>query len=640
MERRGGKSELLGKLDKRHIATFLAEKRSELFFQSVTHPAMLSNNLFRLRNKLLDSRMETGIVYIMKAAAGKFLVVGLWLLLPAVAQAQFTFTTNNGAITITAYTGSGGMVGVPSTTNGFPVTIIGNSAFLNKSAVTRLIIPNSVTNIGNSAFLGCSGLTNITIGSSVTNIGNAAFQSCTKLTSVLIPDGVANLGSNVFYSCSALTNVFIGSGVTNIGIAAFQLCTKLPNVTIPNKVANLGDNAFNSCLSLTNVTIPNGVTNIGASAFAGCINLASISIPDTVIKIGQQAFQSCKALTAIPVDPNNSAYSSLSGVLFNFNQTTLLQYPGGIGGSYTIPSNVTNIEAYAFYACNNLTDVALGSGVTSIGTNAFNNCKSLTSVKIPNSVTIICDGAFYFCSSLTNFTLSTNLTCIGPTAFQYCPNLTSIIIPDSVTNIGQNAFFSCGLSNIILGSSVVIIGDFAFSQCPVSSVIIPSGVARLGDSFENCAKLLNITIPKSVTNIMDWALSGCTSLTGIFFAGNTPILGSHVFDGDSSTISIYYLPGAVGWSTNYGGLRTVLWNPHAQTGDGNFGVQTNQFGFNITGSSNLVIVVEASTNLVNPTWVPLSTNTLDTFSGTNGTSYFSDPQWTNYPGRFYRFRSP
>jgi hypothetical protein len=84
----------------------------------------------------------------------------------------------------------------------------------------------------------------------------------------------------------------------------------------------------------------------------------------------------------------------------------------------------------------------------------------------------------------------------------------------------------------------------------------------------------------------------------------------------------------------------VLWDPHAQSSGANFGVQTNRFGFNITGSSNLVIVVEACTNFVNPTWSPVSTNTLNIFIGTNGTTYFSDSKWTNYCSRFYRLRSP
>lgn len=66
-----------------------------------------------------------------------------------------------------------------------------------------------------------------------------------------------------------------------------------------------------------------------------------------------------------------------------------------------------------------------------------------------------------------------------------------------------------------------------------------------------------------------------------------------------------------------------------------FGVRTNQFGFNITGNSNLVVVVEACTNPANPAWSPVGTNTL-----TGGSSYFGDPRWTNYPRRFYRLRSP
>jgi hypothetical protein len=81
-----------------------------------------------------------------------------------------------------------------------------------------------------------------------------------------------------------------------------------------------------------------------------------------------------------------------------------------------------------------------------------------------------------------------------------------------------------------------------------------------------------------------------------------------------------------------------MWNPQMQTSDSSFGIKTNRFGFNLTGSSSLVIVVEASTGLSR--WTPVSTNTLIAFVGTNGTSYFSDAQWTNYPARFYRLRAP
>ena len=90
-----------------------------------------------------------------------------------------------------------------------------------------------------------------------------------------------------------------------------------------------------------------------------------------------------------------------------------------------------------------------------------------------------------------------------------------------------------------------------------------------------------------------------------------------------------------GWGATFAGRPTALWLPEARTSDADFGVRTNQFGFNIRWASDKVVVVEASPNLSNPVWTPVSTNTL-----TGGSSYFSDPQWTNHPTRFYRLRSP
>jgi hypothetical protein len=104
-----------------------------------------------------------------------------------------------------------------------------------------------------------------------------------------------------------------------------------------------------------------------------------------------------------------------------------------------------------------------------------------------------------------------------------------------------------------------------------------------------------------------------------------------------SHVTVYYLPGTTGWSafaTN-AAIPTALWLPQVQTRDASFGVRTNQFGFNINAASGMVVVVEVCTNLANPIWSPVETNTL-----TGGSSYFSDPQWTNYPSRFYRLRSP
>ena len=99
---------------------------------------------------------------------------------------------------------------------------------------------------------------------------------------------------------------------------------------------------------------------------------------------------------------------------------------------------------------------------------------------------------------------------------------------------------------------------------------------------------------------------------------------------------MYYLPGTTGWGATFGGRPTALWfqpNPAILNNNAVFGLKTNQFGFTISWATNVQLVVEGSTNLIN--WSPLQTNTIS-----GGTSYFSDSNTTNHPARFYRLRSP
>src|SRR6266446_4771271 len=125
----------------------------------------------------------------------KNIILALALLaLPAVVQAQFNYTTNNGEITITAYTGPGGVVTIPDTINGYPVTSIGDSAFYDKYTGTSVTIGNSVTSIVYEAFYDCTRLTSVTIPNSVTDSGGGAFAGCARLTSVTIPNSVTSIG--------------------------------------------------------------------------------------------------------------------------------------------------------------------------------------------------------------------------------------------------------------------------------------------------------------------------------------------------------------------------------------------------------------------------------------------------------------
>jgi len=152
---------------------------------------------------------------------------------------------------------------------------------------------------------------------------------------------------------------------------------------IPN---NAFEGSFSSNSLLTGIFLPNRVTSIGERAFHYCNSLTSVTIPDSVTSIGNDAFSGCSSLTTINVEATNTAYSSIDGVLYNKNKTTLLSYPEGKTGSFNIPNSVTSIEPSAFEDCTNLTSITIPNSVTSIGWSAFKNCDKLTSVTFQNTI--------------------------------------------------------------------------------------------------------------------------------------------------------------------------------------------------------------------------------------------------------------
>lgn len=343
-----------------------------------------------------------------------------------------------------------------------------------------------------------------------------------------------------------------GVAVTSIGDDAFHRCRSLTSISIPNSVTSIGWWAFYDCNRLANVSIPEGVTTIGGWAFGNCNSLVWVRIPSSVSSIGEEAFSGCSRLTNIQVDLNNAVFSSRNGVLFDKEQSTLICYPPGKDGFYSIPDSVNTIGKNAFFGCWNLYGVDIPGSVTRIEPYSFYGCMSLTSITIPSSVTTIGDCAFANCHDLTDVQVddsNTTFSSFGGALFDDTRSVLLCVpagktdeyrIPSGVTSIGNNAFHCCeALTGIWIPSGVTTVGDSAFYGCSgLTSLSIPNSVTTAEDfAFASCTQLTSIRIPGSLTVIGDCAFNGCDSLSDVYYGGTEELWDWIIIDKGNESLT-------------------------------------------------------------------------------------------------------
>jgi BspA type Leucine rich repeat region (6 copies) len=394
-------------------------------------------------------------------------LLGLLLLLPAAARAQFTYTTNNGAITLTRYSGAGG-----------PVTI-----------------SNFVNSIGANAFE-FAGVTSVTISDSVTNIGSGAFALCSRMTNVMIGDGVISIGADAFLS-SALTGIAIPGSVTSIGTQAFSDCAQMTAITVDpsnpafSSVEGVLFDIFQTTLiqypgALVGAySIPNGVTNIGV-AFQDCNGLTSVAIPDSVSSVGANAF-SASSLTSVTT---GDGVASIGASAF-FNCTSLR--------SATIGNSVTNIGANAFEECG-LAIIMIGNHVTSIGQDAFDDCDDLISITVPKSVTTIGANAFAQCGSLQGIYFQGNAPASGANVF--AQDLVLVAVYYYSATMGWSTTYN-GQPTVMLNAP----------SPPITSIGIFSN--EFGFTFNGTNT--QVFVVEASTNLVSWQPIQTNTLSGTTF---------------------------------------------------------------------------------------------------------------------------
>ncbi len=334
----------------------------------------------------------------------------------------------------------------------------------------------------------------------VTNIGDGAFSNCNAITQVNIPASVNKVGNNAFSSCTTLKKIDFAGSVCTLGESVFAHCSALKEINLPSSLKTIPENAFYDCSALVSIDIPDTVETIDKEAFKICASVKNFNIPASVSYIGKNAFIGCASATAYNVESSNSVYSSADGVLYgpyssSVSDKTLIQYPmakksvsytvqagtlvigdSAFGGnasvtSIVLPNGLKRIDSYAFNECKSLSSVNIPSSVTKIGSVAFGKCSALESITIPASVTDF-SSAFYM-SGLKRVTISNGIKTISAKAFEKCSSLESVNIPGSVTTIDFGAFDGCEkLGKVEIPESVTVIGTHAFANCPKVKLVV------------------------------------------------------------------------------------------------------------------------------------------------------------------------
>jgi hypothetical protein len=314
-----------------------------------------------------------------------------------------------------------------------------------------------------------------------------------SLKTIILPESIKSIGDYAFNNCLNLTGTLeIPASVTEtIGRQAFSYCSQLTGLKLSGSKL-IDQSAFQSCTGLTGtLIIPDSVLSIQPWAFSGCNNLQAIKISSTVTDIQPSAFNSCSG--DFTVDTSNPSYTALDGVLFNIDQSYLIQCPVSKSGTYTIPKTVATIGASSFANCNGITSIVISPTTSTIEDGVFNGCLNLTGT----------------------FEISAGITSIGLNDFENCPKITAFNVDPSNTAFS----FTDGM--------LIDMNYQTIKRCVTSksgSIVLAPTIMYIDNSaFSNCVNITSITLPKDILNIGQLSFYNCTALQDIFVLSLTPL---------------------------------------------------------------------------------------------------------------------
>jgi len=299
---------------------------------------------------------------------------------------------------------------------------------------------------------------------------------------------VKAIKDSAFSNNEQLKQVIIPEGITSIESWTFDGCTGLTTIKLPESLVFIGSWAFRACINLTSIKFPESLTSMEFEAFEGCTELRSVRIPKNLSSFSGASFEGCTELTEITVDENNPFYSSLDGVLFDKAMTTLMWYPEGKKGEYTVPDGIIDIRFGAFVNSKELIGISFPQSLLFAGNAEFNGEQlAIITVHEANQVYDSKDGVLF--RKKERWLLEYPK---GKEGAEY-------VVPDGTVAISGGAFSKCKqLVTVTLPESLEIIGDYAFAECEgITAITLPLSLRFICErAFKGCAKLKSVMLSR------------------------------------------------------------------------------------------------------------------------------------------------
>ena len=520
------------------------------------------------------------------------------------------------------------------------LTTMGNHAFAKCTALTEIALNEGLSDIGGRAFEDCTALEKVFIPLSVeagsveytynpnSHCAWGIFNNCTSLTTVEFAEGTFRIHAGLFGG-SGIQKIVFPETVKEIGNFAFANCAALEEMIFPDSLEKIGEHAFSSCKKVRKIDFTEKISEIGSRAFTNDSALEEVSVPLNLQKADVYYQYNSGEHNAWGIFDGCSNLRTV-----NFAEGTTMVHGGMFAGSglteIKIPDTVTKVNSYAFANCRSLTDFTTGSNLRSIDENALANCSSLKNLDFLSLLTSVGEGALYGCG-ISELELPETLTTIGAEAFGNCKSLKkvvlpvtvmdgssysynynmtgsctaqgifsgcnnleevifpeksdripggllagsgikSITIPDTITSIGPYAFSGTGITEITIQDTVTDIGFCAFSACSklkeitmplgwqtCSEFLSESGPYYQGNLVRGCSALEKVILPEGLKKIPDYAFSNCNNITWMDFPDSLTEIGMYAFFNCSSLSSVHLSKGISKISDNaFGNCEKLL----------------------------------------------------------------------------------